>query len=88
MPAISFGGGRDLVEGGREAGEAKSKAARRQVPPARRRVRSGLGSKGFVADGTLLFELGQKLANSRTWPEWKAGAEFKAERDKTAASRK
>ena len=44
--------------------------------------------KGFVADGTLLFELGQKLANARTWPEWKAGAEFKAERDKTAAARK
>ncbi len=29
--------------------------------------------KGFEADGTLLFELGQKLANSRLWPEWKTG---------------
>ena len=44
--------------------------------------------KGFVADGTLLFELGEKLANSRIWPEWKAGSEFKAERDKTKALRK
>jgi hypothetical protein len=44
--------------------------------------------KGFVADGTLLFELGEKLANSREWPEWKAGSEFKAERDKTTAARK
>ncbi len=89
VPAISFGGGRDLVEGGREAGEAKSKAytADKYHQPADE-FDPGWDPKGFVADGTLLFELGQKLANSRTWPEWKAGAEFKAERDKTAASRK
>ena len=36
----------------------------------------------------MLFDLGEKLANSREWPEWKAGSEFKGERDKTAAQRK
>jgi hypothetical protein len=36
----------------------------------------------------MLVELGEKLANSREWPEWKAGSEFKAERDKTASERK
>ena len=39
-------------------------------------------------DGAMLFDLGRNLANSRVWPEWKTGAEFKAERDKTKAQRK
>jgi len=39
-------------------------------------------------DGGMLVDLGEKLANSREWPEWKAGSEFKAARDKTAAERK
>ncbi|HEX7946310.1 MAG TPA: M28 family metallopeptidase, partial [Phenylobacterium sp.] len=89
VPAISFGGGRDLFVGGKEAGDAKSKAytADKYHQPADE-FDPNWDPKGFVADGTLLFELGQKLANSRTWPEWKPGAEFKATRDKTAAQRK
>ena len=89
VPAISFGGGRDLFVGGKEAGDAKSKAytAERYHQPADE-YDPHWDPKGFVADGTLLFELGQKLANSRIWPEWKEGAEFKAERDKTSAARK
>ncbi|HXU82855.1 MAG TPA: M28 family metallopeptidase [Polyangia bacterium] len=89
VPAISFGGGRDLFEGGKEAGEAKSKAytADKYHQPADE-YDPTWDPKGFVADGTLLFELGQKLANSRIWPEWKPGAEFKATRDRTKAQRK
>lgn len=89
VPAISFGGGRDLFEGGKEAGAAKARAytADRYHQPADE-FDPTWDPKGFTADGTLLFELGQKLANSRIWPEWKTGAEFKAERDKTAAMRK
>ena len=89
VPAISFGGGRDLFVGGREAGDAKSKAytADKYHQPADE-FDPNWDPKGFVADGTLLFELGQHLANSRVWPEWKPGAEFKATRDKTKATRK
>ena len=89
VPAISFGGGRDLFVGGKEAGDAKSRAytADRYHQPADE-YDPTWDPKGFVADGTLLFELGQKLANSRTWPEWKSGAEFKAQRDKTKTQRK
>ena len=36
----------------------------------------------------LLYEIGRDLANSRVWPQWQAGSEFKALRDKTAAQRK
>jgi len=89
VPAISFGGGRDLFVGGKEAGDAKSKAytADKYHQPADE-YDPTWDPKGFVADGTLLFELGQKLANSRIWPQWKPGAEFKAIRDKTASARK
>jgi len=89
VPAISFGGGQDLLEGGKAAGAAKRTAytADKYHQPADE-FDPTWDPKGFEADGTLLFELGEKLANSRIWPEWKPGAEFKAERDKTKAERK
>lgn len=89
VPAISFGGGQDLVEGGKAAGQAKRTAytANQYHQPADE-FDPNWDPKGFEADGTLLLELGRKLANSRIWPEWKTGAEFKAERDKTKAQRK
>ena len=89
VPAISFGGGQDLVEGGKAAGAAKRTAytANQYHQPADE-FDPNWDPKGFEADGTLLLDLGQKLANSRIWPEWKVGAEFKAERDKTTATRK
>jgi hypothetical protein len=39
------------------------------------------------ADLSVTYDLGRGLANSREWPEWKPGSEFKAARDKTAAQR-
>ena len=89
VPAISFQGGRDLFEGGKAAGDAKQRAytADKYHQPADE-FDPNWDPKGFVADGTMLFDLGQKLANSRVWPEWKDGAEFKAERDTTKAMRK
>jgi Zn-dependent M28 family amino/carboxypeptidase len=89
VPAISFGSGRDLVDGGKAAGDAFGKAytANKYHQPADE-IGPDWNSEGIAADATLLFELGEKLANSREWPEWKAGAEFKAVRDQTAAQRK
>jgi Zn-dependent M28 family amino/carboxypeptidase len=89
VPAISFGGGQDLLTGGKATGLAQRMAytADKYHQPADE-FDPTWDPKGFEADGTLLFDLGQKLANSRIWPDWKAGAEFKAERDKTKAQRK
>lgn len=42
---------------------------------------------GMAADLGVVYDLGERLANSREWPEWKPGSEFKAARDKTAAQR-
>lgn len=36
---------------------------------------------GAVEDGRMLFEVGYRVAQSATWPEWKPGTEFKAKRD-------
>jgi len=32
--------------------------------------------------------VGRSLADSARWPEWKAGSEFKAIRDRSAAARR
>ncbi|WP_338467760.1 M28 family metallopeptidase [Novosphingobium sp. ZN18A2] len=42
---------------------------------------------GAVQDIDLIGTIGEELANSDTWPQWKPGSEFKAIRDKTAAER-
>ncbi len=36
---------------------------------------------GAVEDTQLLFRVGLRVASMDTWPEWKAGTEFKARRD-------
>ena len=89
VPAISFTSGADLVKGGKAAGEAKLKVyfAEHYHQPSDE-FDPAWDPKGFELDATLLFNLGQRLANSRAWPEWKTGAEFKAERDKTRSERR
>ncbi len=34
-------------------------------------------------DARLLFEIGRKLANETTFPNWKASSEFRAVRDQS-----
>lgn len=89
VPAISFGSGRDLVNGGKAAGDAFSKTytADRYHQPADEFDESW-NLEGIAQDGQLMLDLGRQLANSDTWPEWKAGSEFKQTRDATAAQRK
>ncbi|CAN5803603.1 M28 family metallopeptidase [soil metagenome] len=89
VPAISFGGGQDLVTGGKARGEALQKAytTDKYHQPADE-YSPDWDLSGAAQNADMLLVLGTKLANSREWPEWKAGSEFKAERDKTAAARK
>ena len=37
--------------------------------------------EGAATDTRLFFDLGQEVANTTKWPEWKPGTEFKAKRD-------
>ena len=89
LPALSFGSGLDLVKGGVAAGKAADEAYTRDryhQPADQFDPRWDLS--GMAQDLTIGYELGRELANSREWPEWKAGSEFKAIRDKTLAMRK
>jgi Zn-dependent M28 family amino/carboxypeptidase len=42
---------------------------------------------GAVEDGQMLFEVGYRVAQSPTWPEWKPGTEFKAKREAMLGNR-
>jgi Zn-dependent M28 family amino/carboxypeptidase len=42
---------------------------------------------GSVEDLRLLFEVGARIASEDTWPEWRAGNEFRPAREKSAKSR-
>jgi Zn-dependent M28 family amino/carboxypeptidase len=89
VPALSFSGGQDLVSGGKARGAALSKdyVTFRYHQPADE-YSADWDLTGAGQDGAMLLELGLKLANSRNWPAWKAGSEFKAVRDTSAAQRK
>lgn len=89
VPAVSFDGGNDLVNGGLARGEALGKAyvKDRYHQPADE-WSPDWDLTGMTADLDLLYTLGRDLANGREWPNWSNDSEFRGERDKTAAERK
>ncbi|MFZ5668448.1 MAG: M28 family metallopeptidase [Pseudomonadota bacterium] len=89
VPAISFGSGRDMVDGGVAAGEAFDDHYRRVMyhQPADE-FDPAWPLTGMAADIGLLYAVGRDLAMSDRWPEWGDGVEFKAARDATKAQRK
>jgi len=89
VPAISIESGEDLVNGGKQAGQSQAEAYTRDKyhQPADEWT-PAWNATGQAQDAELLFNLGQRLANSREWPNWSEDSEFRAERDKTAAARK
>lgn len=42
---------------------------------------------GTLEDLKLLFEVGARVANEKTWPEWREGNEFRPMREKSAKAR-
>lgn len=88
IPAISFGKGNDLVNGGIERGEALGKTyVTKNYHQPSDEWSSEWDFVGMADDADMLHSLGRDLANSRLWPEWSADSEFKAARDATAADR-
>ena len=88
VPAISFKSGNDLVNGGTERGEAieKDYTAKRYHQPDDE-YQPDWDFSGQAEDAQLLHELGERLANSREWPNWSADSEFRATRDQSAGER-
>ncbi|MDO9489186.1 MAG: M28 family peptidase, partial [Sphingomonadaceae bacterium] len=88
VPAVSFGTGRDLVEGGTARAEELSKAfTRDSYHQPSDEWSADWDLSGVTPDMTLLYNVGRALADSRAWPEWSADSEFRAARDATAAAR-
>ena len=89
VPAISLESGEDLYVGGKAAGAAfrSDYTAHRYHQPADE-WSAGWDLRGEAIDVGLLYTLGRELADSDAWPQWKAGAEFKAIRDETASARR
>jgi Zn-dependent M28 family amino/carboxypeptidase len=91
VPALllmGIGGGHDLIEGGRAAGDrwVEEYTARCYHQPCDD-WRADWDLRGAAQDVTLVYEIAHELANSRSWPNWNAGSEFKAVRDASASSR-
>ena len=88
VPAISFKPGNDLVNGGVARGEALASdyTAKRYHQPGDE-FDPQWDFRGMAEDGYLLHILGERLANSRQWPNWSPDSEFRATRDRSAAER-
>ena len=86
---MAIGGGPDLVQGGRAAGDrwVASYTADRYHKPGDA-WSADWDLRGAAQDAALLYTLGRGLAVSRDWPGWNAGSEFKAARDASASARR
>jgi Zn-dependent M28 family amino/carboxypeptidase len=89
VPAISFRNGDNLEKGGVEAGKAASEEynEKRYHQPGDEWSPTW-DLTGAAEDTELLYTIGRDMANSRRWPEWEQGSEFKAIRDRTASARR
>ena len=88
VPAISFKPGNDLVTGGIARGEALASdyTAKRYHQPADE-FSPTWDFRGMAQDAYLLHLVGERLANSREWPNWSPDSEFRATRDQSTADR-
>jgi Zn-dependent M28 family amino/carboxypeptidase len=88
VPAISYESGNDLVNGGMARGEAVSaEYTTKHYHQPSDEWQPSWDFRGMAEDAELLHQVGERLANSREWPNWSQESEFRAARDKTAADR-
>ncbi|MEG8039566.1 M28 family peptidase [Sphingomonas sp. LR60] len=87
VPMIYFDAGDDLVAGGKAAGAAAAKdyEEHRYHGP-KDEYDPNWNWAGTVKDVQLYYEIGRALAESSAWPNWVAGDEFRAIRDKSRST--
>jgi Zn-dependent M28 family amino/carboxypeptidase len=86
---MALGGGVDLVNGGREAGDRwVTEFTANCYHQTCDEWRPDLDLSGAAQDVGLFFDIGRDLAFGRDWPDWKAGSEFRSIRERTAAARR
>ncbi|AKQ44843.1 peptidase M28 [Rufibacter radiotolerans] len=83
VPALFVGMGTDHIKLGKAEGKKllDNFTANIYHKPSDQ-VNEAFKMDGAVADLQLLYQVGKRLAFSNEWPQWKAGSEFKAVRDK------
>ena len=88
VPAVSFDSGNDMVNGGVARGEALGKdyTAHHYHQPSDE-WSPKWDFRGLAQDAAMLHAVGERLANSREWPNWAPDSEFRAARDRTSADR-
>jgi Zn-dependent M28 family amino/carboxypeptidase len=86
VPMVYVEGGHDLVEGGRAAGEAYEKAyTEHRYHGPDDEYDPAWDWTGTLADLRIYYRLGRMLAESRAWPNWLPGDEFRRARDASRA---
>jgi len=86
---MGIAGASDLVNGGKEAGQKwVDDYTGKCYHQACDAWDESWNLDGAIQDIELFYQIGDELARSAKWPEWKPGSEFKVLRDQSAASRK
>jgi hypothetical protein len=86
---MGLGGGADLVQGGRAAGDAW---VTRYTDDCYHKACDAWSAdwdlRGAAADVDLVVDMTRRLTRPGAWPDWRPGSEFGGIRAKTAASRR
>jgi Zn-dependent M28 family amino/carboxypeptidase len=87
VPMLYAEAGEDLVKGGMAAGKAAAEdyTERRYHGP-KDEFDPNWNWDGIVQDVTLYYQVGRELATTSAWPNWVAGDEFRAIRDRSRAT--
>jgi Zn-dependent M28 family amino/carboxypeptidase len=87
VPMFYIDSGEDLVSGGREAGAAwrKDYTDKRYHGPDDE-YDPAWDWSGVLADLRVFYRLGRALADSKAWPNWLPGDEFRKARDESLAA--
>ena len=89
VPMLDPGGGYDLLNGGKEAGQAVRDDYRiHHYHQPSDEWNANWDLSGPVSDLDALYTFGDELANSDAWPDWYQGNEFRSIRDKEMAGKK
>jgi Zn-dependent M28 family amino/carboxypeptidase len=89
IPAMSFGSGQDLVNGGAARAKAwQENYTSKMYHQPDDEFSTDWDFTGMAQDAELLHAVGLRLANSKDWPNWSSDSEFRAARDKSASERR
>jgi Zn-dependent M28 family amino/carboxypeptidase len=86
---MALGGGADLVNGGREAGDRwVSEFTARCYHQTCDQWSASWNLAGAAQDASLAYRIGRELATGAAWPQWRETSEFRAVREASAAQRR